>query len=221
VRQAPSLALIPRYPITGGLALLAAAVSILAWTDRDVSWAMPDPRVMWTEPWRFVTSILAHGGALHLLFNLYWLWALGTAIEEAWGPERLIGLIVLFAAGSGAAQFATSPLGGIGLSGVVYGVAAFLWALRWDRRFYQVVDQPTRNLFVVWFFLCIALTAFRVLNIGNVAHGVGAALGYCLGRAADRPKHRAAWTAGLVAIVLASFLTARFARPYIWWWFPL
>jgi membrane associated rhomboid family serine protease len=220
VRQPPSLIHIPRYPVTGGVALLSGAVFILAMTGRDVSWAWPIAPLMWSQPWRFVTTIFLHGSIFHLLFNLYWAWALGTLIEEVWGPERLIGMIVLFAVGSGAAQFAVS-VGGIGLSGVVYAFAAMLWALRWDRRVGHAVDQKTRNLFVVWFFVCIVLTATRILPIANTAHGVGAALGYCLGRAVDKPKQRPAWVAGLVAIVVVSLLAARYLRSYLPQWLPL
>ena len=39
---------------------------------------------------RLLTSALPHGGIVHLLFNVIWLWIFGTAIEAVWGPVRTL-----------------------------------------------------------------------------------------------------------------------------------
>ncbi|HEY5928128.1 MAG TPA: rhomboid family intramembrane serine protease, partial [Kofleriaceae bacterium] len=88
---------------------------------------------------------------------------------------------VVLAIGSGAAEFAFSA-GGIGLSGVVYGLAGCLFVLaRVDRRFRDAIDSRTLILFGVWFVLCVVLTLTDVWNIGNVAHGSGFVLGMGIG----------------------------------------
>jgi hypothetical protein len=57
-------------------------------------------------------------------------------------------LVILFAAGSSAAELAVLK-NGIGLSGVGYGLFALLWILsRNDERFRNAVDSQTISLFV-------------------------------------------------------------------------
>ena len=75
-------------------------------------------------------------------------------------------------------------IGGVGLSGVGYGLFGMLWVLsRNDKRFQGAIDRQTITLFVCWFFLCCVLTYTNVWAVGNVAHLAGAALGALLGAA--------------------------------------
>jgi membrane associated rhomboid family serine protease len=215
MRQAPPLTALPRYPIIGGVGLLAVGVSLAYWSKTvDVSPLMEDHEIRDGQVWRLVTSILPHGDPIHLAFNLLWLWVLGTLVEDVFGHVRTLLLVVLLAAGSGAAEYAFIH-GGIGLSGVGYGLVGFLWVLsRRDERFRGAVDAQTAQLFVGWFFLCIVLTAANVWHVANVAHGVGALLGVLVGltvaRGALRPLYGAA-----VALLLAGFGAAVYARPYV------
>ena len=129
------------------------------------------------ELWRLVTCMFPHGGVLHLLFNVYWLWVFGTLIEEVYGHAKTLALIILFAFGSGPLEFAFT-VGGIGLSGVVYGLFGLLWVVsRHDDRFHEAVDERTIQLFIIWFFVCIATTWFGIFPVANVAHGAGLVLG--------------------------------------------
>jgi len=147
----------------------------------------------WQHPWTLVTSALPHGGALHLVFNLYWLWVFGSVLETTFGKVKTLGLMLLLAAGSDAAQFALSGPG-IGLSGIVYGLFGFLYVLgRSDDRFRTVVDKRTAQMFVGWFLLCIVATYMEVMNIANVAHGVGALLGGVTALAVP-PARASSWT---------------------------
>ena len=130
-----------------------------------------------------VTSVFPHGDVLHLFFNAYWTWAFGTLVEPVFGHTKTAAIFVLFAVVSGGFEYATF-YGGIGLSGVGYGLFAMLWVLgRRDRRFAGAVDKQTAGLFVVWFLACIVMTAQNIMPVGNVAHGVGALIGAALGEA--------------------------------------
>jgi GlpG protein len=215
MRQPPPLAQLPRYPVVGGVGLLAVAVSLAYWSKKvDVSPLMEDHEIRQGQVWRLVTSTLPHGDPLHLAFNLLWLWVLGTLIEEVFGHVRTFLLILLLAAGSGAADYAFSH-GGIGLSGVGYGLFGFLWVLsRRDDRFRGAVDAQTVQLFVGWFFLCIVLTAANVWHVANVAHGVGALMGVLVGMAVAGGKLRSLYGA-VTMLLLAGFGAAVYARPYV------
>jgi membrane associated rhomboid family serine protease len=217
MRYPPPLSAVLRYPVTGGLALLAIAVTAAEKNGVDVSALKLDARFAHGEPWRLVTCILPHGDAFHILFNVYWLWVFGTLVEEAFGHLRFAALVLFLAIASGAAEFALFS-GGIGLSGVGYGLFGMLWVLsrarRLDVRFADAVDQNIVVMFVAWFFLCIAGTAAGFMRIGNVAHGAGAVAGALVGLAvADRGPKRAAYATACVLLLCAALVGATVARP--------
>jgi GlpG protein len=215
MRQPPPLARLPRFPIVGGVGVLAVGVSLAYWGDLvDIEPLLEDHRVREGEVWRLATSVLPHSDVIHLAFNLVWLWVIGTLVEEVFGHTRAFALILLLAVGSSAAEHAFFH-GGIGLSGVGYGLFGFLWVLsRRDERFRDAIDEQTVGLFVGWFFLCIVLTAAGAWNVANLAHGAGALLGALLGLAVAGGKLRPLYGAAL-ALVVAGFGAAVYARPYI------
>jgi rhomboid protease GluP len=83
--------------------------------------------------WTLITAIYLHGGVLHILFNLLWIRQLGPAVEEVYGPARLV---VIFTA-AGAAGFVLSTLVGhwltVGASGSIFGLLGALVAYGYRR----------------------------------------------------------------------------------------
>ena len=51
--------------------------------------------------WQFVTHMFMHGSLMHIIFNMYALWAFGSPLEEMWGRNKF--LFFYFSAGLGAA----------------------------------------------------------------------------------------------------------------------
>ena len=51
------------------------------------------------EPWRFLTSAFAHGGLMHIAFNMYALWVMGTYLEPMLGRARFVAIYLLSAVG--------------------------------------------------------------------------------------------------------------------------
>jgi GlpG protein len=215
VRPPPSIADAPRYPITSVISLLAIGVTLTFWNHTNVSMLMMDASAFGPEPWRLVTCVLPHGDMLHLAFNLYWFWALGTFLEGAFGQWRYPGILVLFAAGSAAAQWAVSG-GAIGLSGVGYGLFAMLRALRNRPGFVGVVDKATATMFTTWFFVCIIMTWLGLMHIANTAHAAGAVLGFVLGKCVGtQGRQRMMFIATLVAVLMLIGVFATVWRPYV------
>jgi membrane associated rhomboid family serine protease len=174
----PSLTQVPRYPVTTFVAGLALAVTGMWWSGQNIDGMLMNGRV-WAnwELWRALTCTLPHVNFFHLAFNLYWFWTFGTLVERVYGHLRCAGIYLLLAFGSSLAEF-TFFSGGVGLSGVGYGLWGMLWVLeKRDARFADAVDHRTSQLFIFWFFLCIVLTIANVMPVANVAHGVGAVLG--------------------------------------------
>lgn len=218
MRKPPSPIQIFAYPVSGGLGLFAVAVTgMIALKRWSLSQFEITPIAFRREPWRLFLSIFPHIGFFHLLFNVYWLWVLGTVLEEVFGHARTAALIVLFAVVSMTAEYALFD-GGVGLSGVNYGLVGLLWVLaRRDRRFIDAIDQRTVSLMVVWFFICIALTVSKVQPVANVAHGVGALLGVLVGvvLVEKRAALRALAGLGLASVVAGAAAGATRLRPLV------
>ncbi len=77
--------------------------------------------------WQFLTHMFMHGSFMHIMFNMYGLWAFGTPLEQIWGRNKF--LFFYFSAGLGAGVIYTlvnyyqfnavyEQLVNIGLSGV-------------------------------------------------------------------------------------------------------
>ena len=56
--------------------------------------------------WQFVTHMFMHGGFMHILFNMYALWAFGSPLEQMWGKNKFI--FFYFSAGLGAGLIYTA-----------------------------------------------------------------------------------------------------------------
>lgn len=55
--------------------------------------------------WQPITHMFMHGGFMHILFNMYALWAFGSPLEQIWGRKKF--LFFYFSAGLGAALIHT------------------------------------------------------------------------------------------------------------------
>jgi len=132
----------------------------------------------WSQPWRLVTPMFIHFGILHLVFNMLWLYRLGSQIEHAQGVPVLAGLVLLTQVPGTLMQFElTGPMFG-GMSGVVYGLFGYTWMqARYASNGYVLGAQDT--LFIMgWFVLC---ATGLVGHIANAQHALGLAFGLLAG----------------------------------------
>lgn len=95
------------------------------WAIETLGFDPSFPTVL-TQPWRMITYMFLHGGFLHFLFNMLWLWWMGRAVEQTLGPRTFS--VVYFGAGilgalldSGLALIFGDALV-IGASGAVTGI---------------------------------------------------------------------------------------------------
>jgi membrane associated rhomboid family serine protease len=173
-------------------------------------------RFLWDEPtriwdgelWRLLTTALPHGGLLHLFFNCYALAMLGTVTERAIGSNRYLGLIVLLALGASATQFLVQPNPSVGLSGVVYGLFGFLFALRLYKDYARVVmTDSIMKQFIGWFVLCWILTYASNWRIANFAHAGGLAVGWLVGKSMLKRRTELRIAGIAVVVMLLSAMT--------------
>lgn len=146
------------------------------------------------EVWRLVTPAFLHGGILHILFNMLWLWILGKQVEEKIGSIRYLLMILLIAALSNTAQYLMSGFSFVGFSGIICGLAGYIWIRQKTAPWEGYALQRGTLGFLMVFVLGIAalqcltfgLQYFQVANIqlpvANTAHLVGAFSGIILAR---------------------------------------
>jgi len=84
--------------------------------------ALVGPLVAQGEWWRLASSSLLHGGVMHVAFNTYVLFALGSMLERLLGTARFLVLYVV--SGVAAALGSTLFIGGVsvGASGAIWGL---------------------------------------------------------------------------------------------------
>jgi membrane associated rhomboid family serine protease len=95
--------------------------------------------------WQPFTYIFLHGGLLHLLMNMLWLWMFGRELELVWGKRRFLNFFFLCGVGAGLIEMLvkTTPMfwgqrpsdvPTIGASGAIFGILMANAILFPDRR---------------------------------------------------------------------------------------
>jgi GlpG protein len=131
------------------------------------------------EFWRLLTPVFLHFGALHLLFNMMWLYQLGCMIEARQSSLRLLLLVVVTGVFSNLAQcLIAGPQFG-GMSGVVYALAGYVWMQgKYDRASGLGLDQQSVTILLVWLVVCFT---GAVGPVANYAHLGGLVSGMAIG----------------------------------------
>lgn len=132
----------------------------------------------------FVTAIFLHGGFLHLLSNMLFLWVFGDNIEDYFGPFLYLLFFVAGGVFANAVQFAFTPEANIpilGASGAIAGVLGAYWVL-FPRHsiltlvpiffFITFIRIPARLMLLLWFVLQVfaVLRAPLLSEQGGVAY---------------------------------------------------
>jgi len=95
------------------------------------------------------TSMFLHGGLLHILGNMWFLWIFGGQVEDRLGHFTYLVFYLICGLGSGIAQLAFSwgsKLPGIGASGAIAGVLGAYIVFFPSSRILTLVP-----LFIIWF----------------------------------------------------------------------
>ncbi len=168
------------------IALIAASVLVGVLTDMgnnmdpvgtDLKFWMP--AIERGQVWRLLTPIFLHGGLLHLIFNMWWLYDLGNLIERRLGWWRFAALTLAIAVTSNCGQYVASGPNFVGMSGVVFGLFGYAWVRgRLDPTSGMYLRQDIVVLMMLWFGACLI---GMVPNVANAAHGVGLAVGAAIG----------------------------------------
>ena len=157
--------------------------------------------------WAFVTSAFVHFTLWHVAFNVYWLWVLGSRLEQAIGSLRFLAFFVVSAIVTSSLQLAVSDATGIRASGVVYAIFGFMWATRHRYpQFNEVLDARTIQIFIIWLVGCVVATFLDVWDVGNAAHISGLLFGAAVAGAFVLQLNRRLMFGALVTLVVLSIV---------------
>jgi GlpG protein len=139
------------------------------------------PEVSSGQVWRLFTPMFLHFGPIHLVFNMMWLYQLGCMIEARRSTSNLLFVIVVTELCSSLAQFYVTGHSNFGgMSGVVYGLAGYVWIRgKYDRASGLFLDTPSLIILLAWMVLCYVTKWFG--PVANTAHLVGLISGMLLG----------------------------------------
>ena len=138
------------------------------------------PEINSGEWWRVITPTFVHLNIYHLVFNMLWIWVLGSAVEKLQGTTTLLLIFIVTGAASNFAEFYFSgPLFG-GMSGVVYGLVGYVWMQKkYNPLFLVVLPNALIPMMLVWYAIC---WTGLVGGIANMAHTAGLVIGIAGGR---------------------------------------
>ena len=143
--------------------------------------------------WRLITPVFVHGTGenflfdfLHIFFNMYWMYWLGTRVEIQFGLKAYLGLFLIAGIASvlvplltpGTGLLGIRGLGGgsvVGMSGVVYGVIGFGWCKMKMKPSVGMLITPFILMFSIgWMLLgIVSPDAGFFSSISHLAHLVG------------------------------------------------
>ena len=159
------------------------------------------------------TSMFLHGGWIHVLGNMLYLWIFGDNVEDRLGHGRFVLFYLLCGLAAALAQVYTNPASKVpmvGASGAVAGVlGAYLIFFPSARVltllpifiFLQVIEIPAFAFLLIWFFMQFLSGAAAITSAAHTAVGVawwahiggfvsGMALGFLLPKRKRQPWMR-------------------------------
>jgi len=140
------------------------------------------------EWWTLLTAIYLHGSLLHIFFNILWIRQLGPAVEELYGPSRLVIIFTAAGAIGFIASNLLSPWPSVGASGSIFGLLGALVAFGQKRggTFGAMVFRQYGQWALVLFVL-----GFLMPAVNNIAHAGGFVGGFVVGLALAFAEHQA------------------------------
>jgi membrane associated rhomboid family serine protease len=185
----------------GGLALGFLGPNLLP--SEVLRWGATYGGLALQEPWRYLSAVYVHLGALHLAMNSMALVALSRRAEQRVGGARTVVVFTLTGvAGFVASQWWYGSHGPLtaGASGALFGLMGHEIGQMHARRDPQLKDVLVQ-------FLAYAVAFALLFSVNNAAHIGGFLLGYPCGRLffLERRPWRRAWLfRGLAVIAVAA-----------------
>lgn len=210
----------PVHPpvVTVSIIVINVLVFFLELTGGDAfvqQWSVIPADIVAGQNWvTILTSMFMHGGWMHIIGNMVFLWAFGPAIEDAMGHLRYLAFYLLGGVVAALAQIAaasSSTVPSLGASGAIAAVmGAFLITYPRDRIrtllflgwFIQVTVLPASLLIGIWFVIQLFSQVGAVVTtqsgqsggVAYMAHIGGLIFGFVTARLFENSRRIAAQT---------------------------
>jgi membrane associated rhomboid family serine protease len=181
VRRAPGVALASgNAPVTRALIAINVAIYLITASQGGGfnapggslfdKWVLYGPFVAHGDWWRLVTAMFLHASVVHIGFNMFALYFIGTPVEQYLGKARYLGLYFVSGLAGSAGGLLQSPHTPIlGASGAIFGILGALLIIEW-----QVTGRLAGNA-ATWIVINLAIS-FAIPNISWGGH-VGGLIG--------------------------------------------
>ena len=201
------------FPIvTTGIILANLFVFVLELRGGDafvLRWSVIPAEITAGHHWiTILTGMFMHGGWLHIIGNMVYLWAFGPEIEDAMNPLRYLVFYLLGGLAAMLAQVAASPAStvpNLGASGAIAAVmGAFLVTYPRDEIrsvliifiFFRVTMIPAALLIGFWFLIQLfsagSIASVQTGGVAYLAHVGGAIFGAVTARLFEDRKRLSA-----------------------------
>ncbi len=149
------------------------AVQLVLPTAFMHDWFAFQPQRIVFRPWGPFTYMFLHGGIMHLVGNMIFLFFLGPPIEARWGEREFLKFYIICGLGGVALSVVFMPASIIGASAAVYGVM-LAFAMNWPNApIYVLGIFPVLAKYLVAFMGVFALLGAQgsaTGGAGGVAH---------------------------------------------------
>ncbi|HZT93269.1 MAG TPA: rhomboid family intramembrane serine protease [Gaiellaceae bacterium] len=133
-------------------------------------WILYGPAVANGGWYRLITAMFLHASIIHIAFNMYALWVIGTPVEQYLGRARYLGLyFVSGLAGSAGGLLQAPHTPTLGASGAIFGILGAMLILEW-----QITGRLAGNA-MTWIVINLVIS-FAIPNISWGGH-VGGLIG--------------------------------------------
>jgi membrane associated rhomboid family serine protease len=167
-------------------------------------WILYGPFVAHGDWWRLVTAMFLHASIIHIGFNMFALWVIGTPVEQYLGKARYLGLyFVSGLAGSAGGLIQAPHIPILGASGAIFGILGAMLILEW-----QVTGRLAGNA-MTWIVINLAIS-FAIPNVswgghvGGLIGGILITLAYAHWRDRGRAQYGQLGIGGVVGLIVVA-----------------
>jgi len=211
VRRAPGIALASgQAPVTRALIAINLAIYLITALQSHSStptgsivnkFLLYGPYVGHGDWWRLITSAFLHASILHIAFNMFALYVIGTPVEQYLGKARYIGLyFVSGLAGSAGALLQTPTTPVLGASGAIFGILGAMLIIEW-----QITGRLAGNA-MTWIVINLVIS-FAIPHVswgghvGGLIGGILVMLAYAHWRDRGRAQYGQLGLGGVLGLV--------------------
>ncbi len=176
---------------------VAMGLSGVSWTEPSVVSAVRwgadfGPLTISGEWWRALTSTFVHFGIIHILFNMWCLWSLGSSLELFMGQKAYTVIYLLSGLMASLTSIAWNPWRvSAGASGAIFGVTGAFVSYLYFKKAPMTPAQVKQKLKSLFIFIGYNLLYGAAGNVDNSAHLGGLVAGLILGALAPAILRRA------------------------------